>query len=154
MKQAAGRCFWTGPTRCARDATIPEAKRTRAADDLGGESVRSSEYAVLITRTKTTEILYEFDYGGSESLGVMPQAGRKEKAETWFKGYKYNGGFEYVRPDGGNLRVINVVDLEDYVKGVVPYEMNGDWPLAALEAQAVCARTFACRTHQARKLRL
>ena len=38
-----------------------------------------------------------------------------------------------------------MVDLEDYVKGVVPYEMNGDWPLAALEAQAVCARTFACR---------
>lgn len=117
----------------------------RAADDLGGKSVRSSDDAVLITRTRSTEILYEFDYGGSQSLGVMPQAGRREKAETWFKGYKYNGGFEYVRPDGGNLRVINVVDLEDYVKGVVPYEMNGDWPLAALEAQAVCARTFACR---------
>lgn len=117
----------------------------RAADDLGGKAVRSSDDAILITRTRSTEILYEFDYGGSESLGVMPQAGRREKAETWFKGYKYNGGFEYVRPDGGNLRVINVVDLEDYVKGVVPYEMNGDWPLAALEAQAVCARTFACR---------
>ena len=117
----------------------------RAADDLGGKAVRSSDDAVLITRTRSTESLYEFDYGGSESLGVMPQAGRREKAETWFKGYKYNGGFEYVRPDGGNLRVINVVDLEDYVKGVVPYEMNGDWPLAALEAQAVCARTFACR---------
>lgn len=117
----------------------------RAADDLGGKAVRSSDDAVLITRTRTTDILYEFDYGGSQSLGVMPQAGRREKAETWFKGYKYNGGFEYVRPDGGNLRVINVVDLEDYVKGVVPYEMNGDWPLAALEAQAVCARTFACR---------
>ncbi len=117
----------------------------RAADDLGGKAVRSSDDAILITRTRSTEILYEFDYGGSESLGVMPQAGRREKTETWFKGYKYNGGFEYVRPDGGNLRVINVVDLEDYVKGVVPYEMNGDWPLAALEAQAVCARTFACR---------
>lgn len=117
----------------------------RAADDLGGKAVRSSDDAVLITRTRSTEILYEFDYGGSQSLGVMPQAGRREKAETLFKGYKYNGGFEYVRPDGGNLRVINVVDLEDYVKGVVPYEMNGDWPLAALEAQAVCARTFACR---------
>ena len=42
--------------------------------------------------------------------------------------------------------MINVVDLEDYVKGVVPYEMDKDWPLAALEAQAVCARTYAAKT--------
>lgn len=39
-----------------------------------------------------------------------------------------------------------MVDLEDYVKGVIPHEMSGQWPLAALEAQAVCARTYACRT--------
>ena len=98
-----------------------------------------------MTRTRTTEVLFEFQNGWDLSLGVMPQAGRREEPVTWFKGYKYKGGFEYVRPSGGDLRVINVVDLEDYVKGVVPYEMNGDWPLAALEAQAVCARTFACR---------
>ena len=34
-------------------------------------------------------------------------------------------------------------------KGVIPYEMSGDWPLAALEAQAICARTYACRDQQA-----
>lgn len=44
------------------------------------------------------------------------------------------------------MTVINVVDIEDYVKGVVPYEMDKDWPLAALEAQAVCARTYAVKT--------
>ena len=38
------------------------------------------------------------------------------------------------------------IDFEDYVKGVVPYEMDKDWPLAALEAQAVCARTYAVKT--------
>ena len=37
-----------------------------------------------------------------------------------------------------------MVDLEDYVKGVIPYEMGGDWPQEALAAQAVCARTFVC----------
>ena len=100
----------------------------------------------MVTRTRTTEVLFEFQNGWDLSLGVMPQAGRREEPVTWFKGYQYKGGFEYVRPSGGDLRVINVVDLEDYVKGVVPYEMNGDWPVAALEAQAVCARTFASRT--------
>ena len=118
-----------------------------ALEDLGldGEAVKSSSAGVIVTRTRTTEVLFEFQNGWDLSLGVMPQAGRREEPVTWFKGYKYKGGFEYVRPSGGDLRVINVVDLEDYVKGVVPYEMNGDWPLAALEAQAVCARTFACR---------
>lgn len=91
---------------------------------------------VRVTRTGTSEVLYEHN-GGEYPLGVRP-AGNV----TWFKGYRYAGGFEYVPESAGSLKVINVVGLEDYVKGVVPYEMPGDWPLAALEAQAVCARTF------------
>lgn len=91
---------------------------------------------VSVTRTGTSEVLYEHS-AGDYPLGVRP-AGNA----TWFKGCRYAGGFEYVPESAGSLKVINVVDLEDYVKGVVPYEMPGDWPLAALEAQAVCARTF------------
>jgi len=89
---------------------------------------------VAVTRTGTSEVLFEYD---GYSLGVRP-LGR----ETWFRGYKYAGGFEYTPTGNGTLKVVNVVELEDYVKGVVPYEMPGDWPLAALEAQAVCARTY------------
>ena len=62
---------------------------------------------------------------------------------TWFKGYKWHGGFEYRRVTGGNINVINVVNIDDYVKGVLPYEMSPSWPLEALKAQAVCARTYA-----------
>ncbi|SFP56864.1 stage II sporulation protein D [Oscillibacter sp. PC13] len=115
------------------------------AADIGGEAVKSGSTGVLVTCTKSTEVLFEFDCQGAVNLGVLPQS-RRESAVTWFKGYKYYGGFEYVRVTGGSLNVINVVELEDYVKGVVPYEMPGDWPLAALEAQAVCARNFVCRT--------
>jgi stage II sporulation protein D len=43
----------------------------------------------------------------------------------------------------GLVRVINEVGLEDYLKGVVPSEMPSDWPLEALRAQAVAARTYA-----------
>lgn len=91
---------------------------------------------VTVTRTGTSEVLYEHS-DSDRPLGVRPFG-----TITWFKGYRYAGGFEYVPESAGSLKVINVVDLEDYVKGVVPYEMPGDWPLAALEAQAVCARTF------------
>ena len=43
-----------------------------------------------------------------------------KKTVTWFRGYRYYGGFEYQRVSGGNINVINVVDLEDYVKCVIP----------------------------------
>ena len=93
---------------------------------------------IQVTITGTDQVLYESD---GDTLGVLP-TGRD--TATWFRGYRYAGGFEYIL-SGGSLTVINVLDLEDYVKGVIPYEMSGSWPLAALEAQAICARTYACR---------
>ena len=39
------------------------------------------------------------------------------------------------------LRLVNIVPLEDYMKGVVPWEMNASAPLEALKAQAICARS-------------
>lgn len=41
------------------------------------------------------------------------------------------------------LTVINQVDLEEYVKGVVPAEMSSAWHPEALKVQAVVARTYA-----------
>lgn len=110
-----------------------------------GDVVKASDTGIVVTVSRTDKVIFEFDDGGDTHLGILPADG-DEDAETWFKGYKYPGGFEYRRAEGGNLSVINVVDLETYVKGVIPYEMNSDWPLAALEAQAVCARTYACRS--------
>ncbi len=44
---------------------------------------------------------------------------------------------------GGNLDVINRVGLDDYLKGVIPFEGNPKWSLESLKAQAVVSRTFA-----------
>lgn len=43
----------------------------------------------------------------------------------------------------GKLDVINELDLEDYLKGVLPFEGNPQWPLESLKTQAVASRTFA-----------
>ncbi len=45
--------------------------------------------------------------------------------------------------DGAKLQAVNVVGLEQYLQGVVPGEMPKSWPAAALQAQAVAARTYA-----------
>lgn len=54
----------------------------------------------------------------------------------------YRGSFEITRhPEG--LRVIIIVKMEEYLCGVVPSEMPASYPLEALKAQAVCARSYA-----------
>jgi stage II sporulation protein D len=45
----------------------------------------------------------------------------------------------------GSANVVNHVPLDQYLRGVVPVEMPPSWPVAALEAQAVAARSYAVR---------
>ena len=47
------------------------------------------------------------------------------------------------RYSGGQPRTINVVSIGDYLAGVVPNEVPASWPDAALQAQAVAARSYA-----------
>jgi stage II sporulation protein D len=49
---------------------------------------------------------------------------------------------------GGNILVINELRAEAYVKGVVPNEVPSSWPAAALEAQAVVARSYGLATNR------
>ena len=48
----------------------------------------------------------------------------------------------------GHLRAIDLVGLEPYLDGVVPSEMPSNWAPAALEAQAVAARSYALATRR------
>ncbi len=54
----------------------------------------------------------------------------------------YRGILE-LRPGAFGVNAINAVPLDQYVQGVVPVESPASWPLEALKAQAVAARTYA-----------
>ncbi len=108
-------------------------------EDLAIRGPSSTGYTVVATGT--CDILYQFDMLGDYHLAISPYS-----EQTWFKGYKYYGSFVYYRPTGGNMNVINYVHLEDYVKGVIPYEMSPSWPIEALKAQALCAKSYTLRS--------
>ena len=62
-------------------------------------------------------------------------------------GRPYRGNFEVfpqqaAEPDHRQnaLSLVNILSMEDYLKGVVPWEMEPTAPLEALKAQAICAR--------------
>lgn len=58
--------------------------------------------------------------------------------------FGYLGDMEF-RISSSAIQVINHVYIEDYLLGVVPYEMNDTWPVEALKAQAVAARNYVLR---------
>jgi stage II sporulation protein D len=64
------------------------------------------------------------------------------RAPLMFDGREYHGTLA-LRSRGGGVSVVNGLTLDTYLRGVVPSESPSHWPLAALEAQAVAARSYA-----------
>ena len=58
---------------------------------------------------------------------------------------QYRGALRAASPTAGATyrNTVNVLSMDDYVKGVVPYEMPASWAPEAVKAQAVAARTYA-----------
>ncbi|WP_433166325.1 SpoIID/LytB domain-containing protein [Kribbella sp. CA-247076] len=56
---------------------------------------------------------------------------------------RYRGALRAVDVSGAHLDTVNVVSLEYYLRGVVPREALSSWRPAALQAQAVAARTYS-----------
>lgn len=54
----------------------------------------------------------------------------------------YRGTVRLAADPLGKWPTVNYVGLDDYVRGVVPSEMPANWPAAAVQAQAVAARTY------------
>ena len=58
-------------------------------------------------------------------------------------GNLYRGSLRLTAAGQGRINAVNLVDIEEYLYGVVPKEMPPTWPDEALKAQAVVSRSFA-----------
>lgn len=74
-----------------------------------------------------------------DTIVVTPAAGFPVSVD----GQAYRGSVIIQTDADQSLDVINVVDLEKYLYSVVGSEMDPSWPAAALQAQAIVARTYA-----------
>jgi stage II sporulation protein D len=77
------------------------------------------------------------------SAGVRIVAADPAGTPLVFAGSRWYRGSLELRTGKGGLVVVNRVDLESYLYGVVPSEMAASWPDAALRCQAVAARSYA-----------
>lgn len=57
-------------------------------------------------------------------------------------GRLYRGQVEFVK-SGAGVTVVNVLPVDDYVRGILLHEVSPEWPAESLKAQAVISRTYA-----------
>lgn len=75
----------------------------------------------------------------SENLRITPLSA---SGYIYVNKRPYRGTINLIA-QGGRILVVNELGLEDYLRGVVSYEVAHYWPLEALKAQAIIARTYA-----------
>lgn len=84
------------------------------------------------------KILGEFFNLNSDYIVIKPSAGGYVSAKgKWYR------GFLIVYNKNGALTVVNDIDIENYLRGVVPSEMPSRWSYEAHKAQAIAARSYA-----------
>ncbi|MFD1039624.1 SpoIID/LytB domain-containing protein [Virgibacillus byunsanensis] len=119
--------------------------------------LKGDYFALDPTLSLKEGVNYKLTIDGDESL-VLQGAGKKQEINVPFilipQSYKdehriyvnnrpYLGAMEFGIENKEFIRPVNQLPLEDYLKGVVPFEVFPNWGLETLKAQALAARTYA-----------
>ncbi|HKS26202.1 MAG TPA: SpoIID/LytB domain-containing protein [Pyrinomonadaceae bacterium] len=132
-------------------ATVTSARTTASTSSSSAKtgSMSPADVTRPVSRSSTpTRAAVVYASGASmlfTSYAPVVFASEDERASpVRFNEKPYRGRLEVFANAQGGLTVVNVLGLEDYVRGVVPNELN--YPaIEALKAQAVAARTYAVR---------
>ena len=117
----------------------------RGANRVGGKSVKPG--STYVARRVGGRVVVSTLRGKrvARSSGALRVMGPAGIVTVGGKG-TYRDVIE-IRPGlSGGVTVVNKVQLENYIRGVVPNESPAAWPLEALKAQAVAARSYALGT--------
>ena len=130
----------------------------RMQSEGGMRLVNSADPSVVYAETAPNEPLRFWNDGGSlvvrdewsrEIVFAAPDTLMLMPKQFWDpiyidqKGLGYRGNLQVGLREEGNLRVVNFVSSDDYMKGALPGEMPSHWEFEALRAQAIAARTYA-----------
>ena len=117
--------------------TLPKAatRNQWSIDPYGDHGTKVSSFDAKTrkwTLWKTFAGMTQFE--GAAVIGLVLPSGAVRR---------YRGALRAVDVSGTHLDTVNVVSLEYYLRGVVPREALSSWRPAALQAQAVAARTYS-----------
>ena len=112
------------------------------------ESLPLPAYEQIIAKVEHGKI-YLYDGEGTllvaglqENEYIMPFSGGEDSTLAC-DGTVYRGGVQFILNSNQKINVINYIAMDHYLYGVIHGEMSQSYPLEALKAQAVVARSFA-----------
>lgn len=114
---------------------------------FGVEIVEPSDTTVSLIDPSVDHVAFEYDCGENFYLGLTPiqnNSGELNYLQTPADNL-YEGVFackRYRTQSVDGITVFNVVNLESYVEGVLPYEVLSTWPAEALRAHAIAIRSY------------
>ncbi len=143
-ERAAGPMVGIGLRVHVAEARIGSPHAFSVSDDRG-VMLRGDADATFVVRLEEGQVLLYTEAGELSGLasGPLRFEAAAQPAELLVDGARYPGAIE-VRPSPkGGLNIVNRLDVETYLRGVVPLEIGhaGDY-LEAAKAQAVAARTY------------
>lgn len=107
---------------------LPLLELLREGVDLKREDVKPAQNGILI---------------GSEPFNVYGVRIKTEGADIYVNNCRFRGDIDIIKTEKADLLVINHLDIEDYISGVLYHEVSHLWPMEVLKAQAIASRTFA-----------
>jgi len=78
---------------------------------------------------------------GFEADRIIFSAG--DSGETIINGRRFRGDVEFIKDKREKLSLINHINLEDYIRGILYHEVSHYWPMEVLKAQAIVCRSYA-----------
>ena len=113
-------------------------------------SLNTNDVYQVASKNKSSKYLLSVNIGNSRFLVDVKEAGANPQFEPLNRAEgvsvnnekRYRGRIEVGTYGRSGVTPVNVVNLEEYIRGSVPLEMSHSWNISALKAQAVCARSF------------
>lgn len=102
-----------------------------AGRTLNRTSIRIEDKNILWGRTQTNAAHVSVTLSKDMSILI----GNKLK--------RFRGRVDFIVDEKNQLMLVNHIDIERYIKGVLYHETSHKWPMEALKTQAVAARTYA-----------
>ena len=133
---------------CAIASAVPDDHATPTCDDPDDDHHHHDRPAALDGPRRQRArpgAVAPTELGGVIVIGVGGARGRRRDGRG--RPRLARTGESSRRRAAARLRLVNVVDVEEYLRGMA--EVPGTWPAAAVQAQAVAARTYALRATQA-----
>ncbi len=110
----------------------------------------ANEKTMCVVDIETNTILFE--YNGNDTSFIALRAVQVDGSHSYIYGYKKTTRYTfddvlecsfYQTDEVYGIKVVNILPIETYITGVIPYEVSNTWPLETQKAFSIAVRSFA-----------